>query len=351
MTEIRTPYESDLDAMIDVMAQAFGLPFEPAKEIFYADPYFDIRRKQVLVEDGQVISCYSIVDSPLVIGKVVVPFAGIAGIATLPSHQGMGYARKLLSTLPETCKQLGYGFAGLFTDEPALYEKFGFALTGTQKQLIVSPTNVIVADTSNVRISVLADRPALRQMHAEAMNRRSGQRIRDNARWDYIEQWIQNRIVWDDGEVQGYALYELHKTQSGGELLTIVELVAQSAEARQGLVSFLAHLPNVEAITYTGTETEIERSGLINAQGNEHDEQLCINELPGLMVRIVDLNAAVKSICGNWNAFVGEVTFEMVGVEEEEAVCVAGDPVSVLVVPPPELAGGVAICCRVAPPF
>ena len=48
MLEIRSPRPDELDPMLALMCGAFGLPFNPAREVFYKDPYFDVNRKRVL---------------------------------------------------------------------------------------------------------------------------------------------------------------------------------------------------------------------------------------------------------------------------------------------------------------
>ena len=111
MTESRAVRSEELDSMLSLMCDAFGLPFGPARELFYKDPYFDIDRKRVLVIDGEIASCLTIVEAPLWIGRAVVNVAGIAGVATAPAHRRKGYAARLLvETLP-AIREMGCPFA------------------------------------------------------------------------------------------------------------------------------------------------------------------------------------------------------------------------------------------------
>ena len=92
MLDIGPVRQDELDAMLGVMCAAYELPFEAARPIFHADPYFDLDNKRVLRVDGRIVSCLTITESPYWIGKAVVPVAGIAGLATLPHAQRQGYA-------------------------------------------------------------------------------------------------------------------------------------------------------------------------------------------------------------------------------------------------------------------
>src|ERR1051325_7921347 len=108
MIEIRAARSDELEVMLAVMCESFGLPFNPARDIFLHDPYFDIDKKRVLVLDGDIISCLTIVDTTLWIGNAPVRVAGIANVATRQSHRGQGYASQLLRGIIPALHERGY---------------------------------------------------------------------------------------------------------------------------------------------------------------------------------------------------------------------------------------------------
>src|SRR6185436_7388695 len=109
MTEIRAPRTEELDDMLAVMCEAFRLPFASARSPFYHDPYFDPENKRVLVEDGVVVSCLTIVPRTMWIGDAAVRVAGIADVGTLQSHRGQGRATKLLTDTIGLLRDRGFG--------------------------------------------------------------------------------------------------------------------------------------------------------------------------------------------------------------------------------------------------
>src|SRR5437660_6973410 len=140
MIEIRSPQPDELDVLLAVMCEAFGLPFAPARDVFYRDPYYDVQNKRVLVEDGVPISCLTIVDSQMWIGKAIVRVAGIANVATRQSHQGKGYATRLLAATIPTLRERGFGFSALLLYSYGFYRRLGWELAGTQYKLTARPS-------------------------------------------------------------------------------------------------------------------------------------------------------------------------------------------------------------------
>src|SRR5205814_7177509 len=96
MTEIRAPRTDELDDLLALMCEAFRLPYSSARGPFYQDPFFDLQNKRVLVEEGVVASCLTLVPRTIWIGKAAVSVAGVADLSTLQSHRGRGLATELL---------------------------------------------------------------------------------------------------------------------------------------------------------------------------------------------------------------------------------------------------------------
>src|SRR5262245_33634849 len=126
MIEIRAVRSDELEVMLAVMCEAFALPFTPARDIFLHDPYFDLDKKRVLVLDGDVISCLTIVDTTMWIGNARVRVAGIANVATRQSHRGKGYASQLLCGTIPSLYERGYGLSALLPYSYEFYRRLGW---------------------------------------------------------------------------------------------------------------------------------------------------------------------------------------------------------------------------------
>src|SRR5690242_14662527 len=126
--EVSAVRQDELDTMLALMCQAFGLPFQAAREVFYSDPYFAIENKRVLRVNGSIVSCLTIVDTACWIGQGVVRLGGVAGVVTRPALRRRGYAGRLLRETVRTLDEQGYALSALFPFSYDYYRKFGWEL-------------------------------------------------------------------------------------------------------------------------------------------------------------------------------------------------------------------------------
>jgi len=312
MVEIRAARTEELDAMLTVMCEAFMLPFAPAREVFYKDPYFDIEKKRVLVENGEVISCLTIVEVVMWIGQAAVRVGGIAGVGTRPSHRRRGYAGRLLVESLRTLAEQGYGLTALFPYSYDYYRRFGWERAGTQFRITLSPRSLPrFADARYVRPALPADCPEVQRLYDASSRHKTGRCLRDAKRWSYLFEHAKSRAIYKRGGVEGYALYEV-KDEEDGRRLRLLEMVAATEGARRGLVGFLAKQNEIQEIEYTAAWNDLGGSGLL-----QPDEQKAAGEgpriesLPGPMFRVVDFRQALEALRPNWTGFQGQVTLVM----------------------------------------
>jgi GNAT superfamily N-acetyltransferase len=127
MTEARPITGEEADEFLLVVCAGFGLDPIRARDNFFNEPYFDLRRKWALFVDGRIVSTLTCV--PIQFGTK--PGIGIAGVSTLPDYRGNGYAHALVCSALETAESAGEGMALLFASEGALYKKCGFSKLDT----------------------------------------------------------------------------------------------------------------------------------------------------------------------------------------------------------------------------
>ncbi len=312
MIESRAVTSKELDSMLSLMCDAFGLPFGPARDLFYKDPYFDIDKKRVLIADGEMVSCLTIVEAPLWIGKAVVRVGGIAGVATLLAHRRKGYAeRLLLDTLP-VLRDMGCGFSALFPFSYGYYRKLGWERAGTQYLLRMMRGGLSeFREARYVRGALPADRAEIAELYMAHAMHKPGRWSRDSKRWSYLYEHAKHQIVYKRQAVEGYALYETQEEAGGQRRLRILEMFCGSQDARRGLIGFFAKMKDAKEVTYTASLSEILASGLAAQAEIEGDGGPRIESQPGVMFRVVDIAAALTALAPNFEGWQGELTLTM----------------------------------------
>ena len=124
----RAARPADAEAILETLCAAFDLNAEAAQPIFYADPYYDLSHKRVLVTPSAgLVSCLTVVPALLRVGGVPVPAGGIAGVATRPECRRRGHAAALLeATIPALWNELGYPLSLLHPLSAPFYRRFGW---------------------------------------------------------------------------------------------------------------------------------------------------------------------------------------------------------------------------------
>jgi predicted acetyltransferase len=327
MIEVRCPRPDELDEMLSVMCEAFHLPFGPARDVFYRDPYFDVRHKRVLTVDGRIASCLTIVDSPMCIGQSVVRVAGVAGVATRPADRRRGYATRLLEEALPILREEGYGLAALFATAPSFYKRLNWEPASVQVQLTTSPGSVLASREGRyARAALPSDIPDLVRLYNSWSEGRSGSRVRDEKRWRYLFEHVKHRLVYKRREAEGYALYDIRETVGKRPTLKLLELVTETDAAQRGLHDHLCHRADCDAIEYTAGWREVEESGLVRAAGDSPKDSTAapsIQLLPGPLVRIVDLEQCLRGLLSTCSGFEGAATLVLRDRAAEKKVCVS----------------------------
>jgi predicted acetyltransferase len=337
--EIRAVRSEELDAMLALMCEAFSLPYTPARELFYRDPYFDSAKKRVLVEDGQIISCLTIIDATLWLGQAPVRVGGVAGVATRPDHRRRGYAARLLAaTLPVLAEQ-GYGFSALFPYSYDYYRRLGWERAGTHYRLTFAPAVLpAFADARHVRAALPSDRADVARLYETRSRHRTGHWLRDEKRWNYLFEHVRSKAVYKRGALEGYVFYEMRELPEGRRQLHLMELVAATEEARRGLAGFLAQPSDAQEIEWTAGWEDLRDSGLLHgceltgARGGPR-----VEAVPGAMFRITDFGRCLDALRPNWKDFRGAVALvlhdERAPADSHRAMTVEGDGAETVVRP------------------
>lgn len=276
----------DAEDALYTLCAAFKLDADLARPIFYGDPYFELSHKRLLTLPGVgVVSALTIVPTRLRVGGVPVPCGGVAGVATRPERQRLGYAGSLLSqTVSDLWDDLHYPLSLLHPVSAPFYRQFGWEYATHDFLWQATPAALPRhAEARHVRPARDADWPQIYDLASRLTAADTGAFARDARRWSLIRLPLPGREAYvyeDAGTVTGYALWERTDT------LTVLEMHGQTADARHGLAGFLAKQPG-PMVRWHAAPSQIAAFGL---------RASCDPPTPGVMLRIVDFAGALAAV-------------------------------------------------------
>ncbi len=281
----RAARPAEAEAVLETLCAAFDLNADAARPIFYADPYYDLTHKRVLVMPQMgIVSCLTVVPTFLQVGGVPVLAGGIAGVASRPECQRRGHAAALLeATVPALWDELGYPLSLLHPLSAPFYRRFGWETASRSLRWSAVPSSLPRhPEAARVRPAGPCDWPVIHEIQADLTRTETGASVRDDRRWRLIGLPVPGReaFVYDeDGLVLGYLIWERRET------LFLLEMHGRTLDARRGLAGWLARQPQ-PTVEWLVSPTLLERFGLPVSGPSE----------PDVMLRIVDLAAALAAV-------------------------------------------------------
>ena len=285
-TLIKAARPEDAEAVLEILSTAFGLDTDAARPIFYGDPYYDLSHKRVLsLPNTGIVSCLTIVPTTLRIGGIPVPAGGVAGVATRTAFLRRGHAAALLAaTIPALWEELGYPLSLLHPISAPFYQRFGWEHASRHVRWLSAPSALPhSADADCVRPASADDWPAIRQVHDQLTRTGTGTFQRDPRRWQLIQMPIPGRdafVYEHSGQITGYCIWERH------DVLHLLEMQGCTDNARCGLLGFLARQSDA-LVEWSTSPALLNQFGL---------SSLGLTPEPGVMLRIVDLEAALAAL-------------------------------------------------------
>lgn len=123
--EIRPIHADEAPQFLNLLCSVFELDYDRASGIFFSEPFFDLKRKWALFQDGQMTTILTTTPLEFGWGSAI----GIAGVATAQECRGLGYGQELLEQVISHAETTGEQAAILFAHEETLYRRVGFQAT------------------------------------------------------------------------------------------------------------------------------------------------------------------------------------------------------------------------------
>ncbi|MGO9482308.1 MAG: enhanced intracellular survival protein Eis, partial [Candidatus Kryptoniota bacterium] len=208
--------------------------------------------------NGGIAGCLRITPFEIYSRCVKMPMAGIAAVAVPPESRRRGIAEILMVDALRKMYEMEYPVSMLFPFKHHFYEKFGYGQVGNLMQYEFAPTNILnFQERSLVRAFGKSDKNKLKKvLQQEVQTNGSFTPLRGEKFWDLVVlPKLKDTYVYDDGEVKGYIVLEIHKdvgdlsrgssttgNMVGEPAINIKELVGLDASAHRGLWGFIGAL-------------------------------------------------------------------------------------------------------------
>jgi predicted acetyltransferase len=252
--QIRPLRPEEWERAEQITAYAFGgrLPGERERESDEALP----PEQEILgaFEDGALVSTATILKLAIWIDGARFSTGGLAGVATVPERVGRGYAQQLVRRAIAWMRgELGMCLSTLYPTVPPLYDRLGWTIAESAVRWSGPPTAFrpsprLPRDPASQIVRRAAredDIPLIQPIYQAFAQPRSGYLDRSDWWWKELlrrrpgqpSRWL---ATWAGaaGRLAGYVLYDLERGSERS--VRVHDLIALTAEAYQGLLSFLA---------------------------------------------------------------------------------------------------------------
>lgn len=289
---VRDVTEADLSAALTIRARSFG-PLGPGGQAWWERVAKDVIPRRMLgVVDASdtLLATGRARPYEQVWGGRHLPMGGIAGVYADPGARGRGVATLLMRGLITRMAELGDVVSCLFPTAPELYRAVGYEVGGVQSRFSYAAHDVRGART---RSGGLRPRPAgpgdAHLFHSlmksdQERHGLSGPMLPTVETWrEHLEDGDLINYVLDEGDGRrGFVSYSLAE-----EVLTVEELVAESAEATAALWAVVGSgssaAPTVRSYLDPRGPGRLVFGGLPDVDVREQVWMLRVIDLPGAM--------------------------------------------------------------------
>lgn len=246
--QIRTYREGDGEALARLMVTAFGGDEAYARGYFDAgqNPRLDPEQVHVVEEDGEVRASATVLAMEVLVDGRPAAMGGVAAVMVHPAYRRRRYAGDLMRAALGGMGDRGVNISLLSPFAHPFYRSFGYELANDAIEYTLKPTDLPTSpEQRGLRAYREEDLPAMMRLHRAASREHQLCALRVEAHWRKTlgRKEHETTVYEDGGEAKGYLIYKMSPYREGREparRLEVQELVAETPEARRGLISFLA---------------------------------------------------------------------------------------------------------------
>ena len=326
--KLRTYQEGDAGKLGRLLWMAFGDDSSAAGEYYDPEqnPRLDPEQVYVIEEDGEARASATVLAMEVFVDGGPAAMGGVAAVMVHPAYRRRRYAGDLMRAALAGMRERGVHLSLLAPFAHAFYRSFGYELATEAIEYTLKPTDLPTdPGQANLRAYREADLPRMMELHAAESRGHQLCALRSEAFWrKTLGRKEFETAVYEAGDgVGGYLIYKMSSYREGRKperRLEVQELVAETPEARRGLVSFLAALdPDAFDIRHwTSREEPLHpylRSSYVDAKVE-----------PDQMLRLVDVEGALGHLNRGGGPLVLEVADD-VFPENAGEYTVGGDEV------------------------
>ena len=294
MLETRRYRAEDLGPLARVGALAFGASAAEWEKYYVEGSRVDLDLVYVLEDEGEVRASATVLPLEVFVDGGAAPMGGIAAVATHPAYRRRGYAGELMRACLQGMGERDMHLSMLNPFAHAFYRAYGWELAGEAIAYTLKPTDLPTSsEQRRVRAYGDEDLPRVMALLDGAASGYSCCVRRGEGRWREVlarEDW--GVAVYErEGRQEGYVLYSMSEWQEDREphrTLAVKDLVWDTTEAREALISFLAAQdPLVFEIKHSTPRSEPLHPYLRSSYVRAEIE-------PEFMLRLVDVEGALK---------------------------------------------------------
>ncbi|MBQ3112826.1 MAG: GNAT family N-acetyltransferase [Phascolarctobacterium sp.] len=222
--------------------------------------------------------------------QILTPY--IVGVATAPEARGQHLFRPLLETSFEVLRSQEFPFALLMPINAGIYLPYEFSFCYYRHKYEMPLEKLLVAQAgSELKVARTGlDKEVLAKLYYECTKAWNGVPLRTDFQWNKLLKVhslenVKCAVVYEADEPVGYMLYKLQDAN-----FNVIELMAQSATARNRLLQFAASHKS-EAKTFTWMAEAWDKSYL-----NFADHNASGSLQPFMMARCLDARLALAKL-------------------------------------------------------
>lgn len=298
--EIRPAAQEEMHEFARVSATGLGIAIE---RIGLENP----EQTLCAFERGKIVSTYRAIPFTVYCNGTNVQAAGIADVATLPTHRRKGYARRIVTHhLNEMYEKGEQPLAILWPSRGGIYRRYGYEFVTTQIKYRIAPADIRFFDG----VPSVGELRELKEQHAGTLAdlyhrfacERTGYLHRGDEFWQKLaakrgaDSLKTGALYFESDEPAGYVLYDVEPLQGGifhhQHQLTVREIVYRNLSAFYAMWSFLSGLDLANSIILPSTSTDDPLPYLL-AEPRALVRMETESSTTALMARIVDIAQAL----------------------------------------------------------